>query len=51
MCYLRSTIFEYESINGFTGCFHLDMQVFIAIGAYTTAILAMPVAVKLQNFF
>lgn len=38
-------------INGFTGLFSLGHAGFIAIGAYTTAILAMPVAVKAQNFF
>lgn len=38
-------------INGFTGLFSLGHAGFIAIGAYITAILTMPVAVKTQNFF
>jgi len=38
-------------INGFTGLFSLGHAGFIAIGAYTTAILSMPIAVKAQNFF
>jgi len=38
-------------INGFTGLFSLGHAGFIAIGAYTTAILSMPIAVKTQNFF
>lgn len=38
-------------INGFTGLFSLGHAGFMAVGAYTTAILTMPQAVKLQNFF
>ncbi|MBA1335777.1 MAG: Branched-chain amino acid transport system permease protein LivM [Firmicutes bacterium] len=38
-------------INGFTGQFALGHAGFMAIGAYTTALLTMPVAVKQQNFF
>lgn len=38
-------------INGFTGLFSLGHAGFIAIGAYITAILSMPIAVKAQNFF
>lgn len=38
-------------VNGFTGLFSLGHAGFIAIGAYTTAILTMPLAVKQQNFF
>lgn len=38
-------------INGFTGQFALGHAGFMAIGAYTTALLTMPVATKQQNFF
>jgi branched-chain amino acid transport system permease protein len=38
-------------INGFTGQFSLGHAGFMAIGAYTTALLTMPVAIKEQNFF
>ena len=38
-------------INGFTGLFSLGHAGFIAIGAYTTAILTMTIKVKEQNFF
>ncbi len=38
-------------INGFTGLFSLGHAGFMAIGAYTTAILTMPLAVKESNFF
>ncbi|MFZ5354196.1 MAG: branched-chain amino acid ABC transporter permease [Bacillota bacterium] len=38
-------------INGFTGLFSLGHAGFMAIGAYTTALLTMPVAVKESNFF
>lgn len=38
-------------INGFTGLFSLGHAGFMAVGAYTTAILTMPEAVKVQNFF
>ncbi|GLC30479.1 branched-chain amino acid ABC transporter permease [Clostridium omnivorum] len=38
-------------INGFTGQFSLGHAGFMAVGAYTTAILTMPQAVKTQNFF
>ena len=38
-------------VNGFTGLFSLGHAGFIAIGAYTTAILTMPLAIKQQNFF
>ena len=38
-------------INGFTGLFSLGHAGFMAVGAYTTAILTMPDDVKLQNFF
>ncbi|MDP4159554.1 MAG: branched-chain amino acid ABC transporter permease [Bacillota bacterium] len=38
-------------INGFTGLFSLGHAGFMAVGAYTTAILTMPDAVKGQNFF
>ncbi|MGI6703546.1 MAG: branched-chain amino acid ABC transporter permease [Clostridia bacterium] len=38
-------------INGFTGLFSLGHAGFMAIGAYTCALLTMPVAVKDQNFF
>ena len=38
-------------INGFTGLFSLGHAGFMAIGAYTTALLTMPPAVKEQNFF
>ncbi|MEG0307875.1 MAG: branched-chain amino acid ABC transporter permease [Clostridium sp.] len=38
-------------VNGFTGLFSLGHAGFIAIGAYTTAILTMPLAIKEQNFF
>ncbi|MDS0526274.1 branched-chain amino acid ABC transporter permease [Clostridium sp. SHJSY1] len=38
-------------INGFTGLFSLGHAGFIAIGAYTTALLTMSEKVKTQNFF
>lgn len=38
-------------INGFTGLFSLGHVGFMAIGAYVTAILTMPEAVKMQNYF
>ena len=38
-------------INGFTGLFSLGHAGFMAVGAYTTALLTMPPAVKEQNFF
>jgi branched-chain amino acid transport system permease protein len=38
-------------INGFTGLFSLGHAGFMAVGAYTTAILTMSVATKQQNFF
>lgn len=38
-------------VNGFTGQFSLGHAGFIALGAYTTAILTMPLAIKEQNFF
>ncbi|GKX65953.1 branched-chain amino acid ABC transporter permease [Inconstantimicrobium mannanitabidum] len=38
-------------INGFTGLFSLGHAGFIAIGAYTTALLTMSTKVKNQNFF
>lgn len=38
-------------INGFTGLFSLGHAGFMAIGAYTTALLTMSETVKGQNFF
>lgn len=38
-------------INGFTGMFSLGHAGFMAIGAYTVAILTMPVPMKEMNFF
>ncbi|MBD7912822.1 MULTISPECIES: branched-chain amino acid ABC transporter permease [Clostridium] len=38
-------------INGFTGLFSLGHAGFIAVGAYTTALLTMTEKVKTQNFF
>ncbi|WMM24286.1 branched-chain amino acid ABC transporter permease [Tissierella sp. MB52-C2] len=38
-------------INGFTGLFSLGHAGFMAIGAYTVAILTMPVATKEMNFY
>ena len=38
-------------INGFTGLFSLGHAGFMAVGAYTTALLTMSVATKNQNFF
>ncbi|GFZ34426.1 branched-chain amino acid ABC transporter permease [Clostridium zeae] len=38
-------------INGFTGLFSLGHAGFIAIGAYTTALLTMSPETKAQNFF
>ncbi|WP_326514498.1 branched-chain amino acid ABC transporter permease [Clostridium intestinale] len=38
-------------INGFTGMFSLGHAGFIAVGAYTTALLTMTEKVKTQNFF
>ncbi len=38
-------------INGFTGLFSLGHAGFIAVGAYTTALLTMTEKVKNQNFF
>jgi len=38
-------------INGFTGLFSLGHAGFMAIGAYTSAILTMPENVKVVNFF
>ena len=38
-------------INGFTGLFSLGHAGFIAVGAYTTALLTMSEKVKNQNFF
>jgi len=38
-------------INGFTGLFSLGHAGFMAVGAYTTALLTMSVATKQMNFF
>lgn len=38
-------------INGLTGLFSLGHAGFMAVGAYTVAVLTMPVAVKEMNFF
>lgn len=38
-------------VNGFTGLFSLGHAGFMAVGAYTTAILTMPPSVKSMNFF
>lgn len=38
-------------INGFTGLFSLGHAGFVAVGAYTTALLTMSEKVKNQNFF
>ena len=38
-------------INGFTGLFSLGHAGFIALGAYTTALLTMSEKIKTQNFF
>jgi branched-chain amino acid transport system permease protein len=38
-------------INGFTGLFSLGHAGFMAVGAYTTALLTMPLATKEANFF
>ena len=38
-------------INGMTGLLSLGHAGFMAVGAYTTALLTMPPAVKEQNFF
>ncbi|GAB4260540.1 branched-chain amino acid ABC transporter permease [Thermincola ferriacetica] len=38
-------------VNGFTGLFSLGHAGFMAVGAYTTALLTMPPLVKAQNFF
>lgn len=38
-------------INGFTGLFSLGHAGFMAVGAYTTALLTMSVQTKAQNFF
>lgn len=38
-------------INGITGLFSLGHAGFMAVGAYATALLIMPPAVKEQNFF
>jgi branched-chain amino acid transport system permease protein len=38
-------------INGFTGLFSLGHAGFMAIGAYASALLTMPAAMKEQNFF
>ncbi len=38
-------------INGFTGLFSLGHAGFMAVGAYVTALLSMPVSVKDINFF
>ncbi|HOE57716.1 MAG TPA: branched-chain amino acid ABC transporter permease [Bacillota bacterium] len=38
-------------INGFTGLFSLGHAGFMAVGAYTTAMLTMPLATKQMNFF
>lgn len=38
-------------INGFTGLFSLGHAGFMAVGAYTTALLTMPASAKVQNFF
>lgn len=37
--------------NGFTGLFSLGTSGFMAVGAYTSAILTMPASVKTMNFF
>ena len=38
-------------INGFTGLFSLGHAGFMAVGAYTTALLTMTQDIKIQNFF
>ncbi|HHY70100.1 MAG TPA: branched-chain amino acid ABC transporter permease, partial [Thermoanaerobacterales bacterium] len=37
--------------NGFTGLFSLGTAGFMAVGAYTSALLTMPPSVKTMNFF
>ena len=37
--------------NGFTGLFSLGTAGFMAVGAYTSALLTMPPSVKIMNFF
>lgn len=37
--------------NGFTGLFSLGTSGFMAVGAYTSALLTMPPSVKTMNFF
>jgi branched-chain amino acid transport system permease protein len=37
--------------NGFTGLFSLGTAGFMAVGAYTSALLTMPPSVKMMNFF
>lgn len=38
-------------VNGFTGLFSLGHAGFMAVGAYTTALLTMSPSMKVQNFF
>ena len=38
-------------VNGFTGLFSLGHAGFMAVGAYTTALLTMSADAKVQNFF
>ena len=38
-------------INGLTGLFSLGHAGFMAVGAYTVAVLTMPIAIKEMNFF
>jgi len=38
-------------INGFTGLFSLGHAGFMAVGAYTVALLTMPISMKEMNFF
>ncbi len=40
-----------QLINGFTGLFTLGHAGFMAVGAYTVAILTLPVQAKEMNFF
>ncbi len=50
MCNIYSSWISLNLINGFTGLFSLGHAGFIAVGAYTTAILTMSEKVKTQKF-
>src|SRR5690554_4173098 len=52
LCFIYVTLgLSMNLINGFTGLFSLGHAGFMAVGAYTVALLTMPIPMKEMNFF